>query len=768
MPSKLIIGGLLKGIFFTFFLFAFVWSSSVYTQENSDTAVSVNTGYELVVPSVSASSIKVDGDLNDPAWKNSVKAGNFVEIEPGDNTPAPVETEVMIVYDEDKLYFGFICHDSEMSKLRTSMTDRDKIFDDDFVGLILDTYRDYKQSYEFYVNPYGIQGDLVLEPNYEDTSPDYIWESDAKIYNDRWTAEIAIPFKSIRFPDKNEVSFGLHFIRTRPRDTRLQMSWVPISRDNPSLLSQEGVIKGIKNVKRGKNFEILPYVIGSVSGFLRNIKDPSSKFVADSIIKGDAGVNLKYCFTSNLTGEIAVNPDFSQVESDAGVIDVNTSSAVQYPEKRPFFLEGSNIFRTQIQTAYSRMINDPIIAAKLTGKIGDFNIGYISAYDENTPFIVPYDYGSYFVVGEKLKSLSNILRVKRDLKGESYVGIIATDREVGKAYNRVLGFDGSVNFLNNYYFNWQIMSYNTREVNDTNLFNKKVVLPEESYYLKFDGEKISGFGGYLSFVRNARHWNFNVNYYDTPPETRRDVGYVGSVNWRELNFWTGYTIYPENSFFLRIEPQMNGGVDVRYSGSHWQTWFIPSFYILMKNRLELSGGFLAVNDEEYKGVYHRKVNRGWVNFNINTSGLLWGGSYIEVGKYIVRFKTPSFVGYGLNTQLWCTIRPTSRLQVEINHDYSELSDKPGGAKLYAGYILRDKTTFQFTKNFFMRLILQFDSFSKRFDIDPLLSYKWNPFTIFYVGSTHDINDYGKSGDNYSRFVETNRQFFAKFQYLFRM
>jgi hypothetical protein len=327
-----------------FHLFAFSQESVI-----NDSASVKNVKPELVIHECKAGLVKVDGSLDESVWDDAATAENFVEIEPGDNIVPPVKTKVRIIYDVDNLYFGFICYDNDMSKLVANMTDRDKIFNDDFVGLILDSYRDYKQSYEFYVNPYGIQGDLSLEPNNEDTSPDYIWKGDAKIYKDRWTAEIAVPFKSIRFPDKNEVSFGIDFIRTRPRESRLQMSWVVISRDNPSLLRQLGVIKGIKNVKSGKNLEILPYVIGSVSGYLKDETDPSSKFVADSVIKGDAGINVKYGFTSNLTGEIAVNPDFSQVESDAAVIDVNTTNAIQYSEKRPFFLEGGSIFRSNIQ-----------------------------------------------------------------------------------------------------------------------------------------------------------------------------------------------------------------------------------------------------------------------------------------------------------------------------------------------------------------------------------------------------------------------------------
>ena len=666
--------------------FLLIFCRFSFSQKNviNDSTAVKNIKPELVVHECKTGLIKVDGALDEPVWKDAAIATDFVEIEPGDNSTPPVKTEVKIIYDEDNLYFGFICYDNDMTKLVANMTDRDKIFNDDFIGLILDTYRDYKHSYEFYVNPYGIQGDLSLEPNNEDTSPDYIWNGDAKIYNDRWTAEIAIPFKSIRFPDKKEVSFGIDFIRTRPRDSRLQMSWTVISRDNPSLLGQLGVIKGIRNVKSGKNLEILPYVIGSVSGYLRD-DDPSSKFVADSLVKGDAGINVKYGFTSNLTGEIAVNPDFSQVESDAAVIDVNTTNAIQYSEKRPFFLEGGNIFRTSIQLFYSRMINDPLYAAKLTGKIGDYSLGYILAYDENTPFIVPYDYGSFFVLGNKLKSLSNVFRVKRDLKGESYIGLAVTDREIGKSYNRDFSFDGSLNFLDNYYLNWQAVSYNTRELNDTNLFSRTVELADSSYKIKFDGKKFSGFGGYVSFVRNARTLNFNVNYYETPPEARHDVGYIGSVNWRELNFWGGYYIYPEKSFFLKIEPQVSLGADFRHNtGKYWQAWLIPQFWMLLNYRIDVSGGYLAVNDEEYKGVFHRGVHRGWINFNINTSDKINGGGYLEIGKYIVRFETPSFVGFGINPQIWLTVKPTSRLSIENNYSYSELSDKYSGSKLYTG------------------------------------------------------------------------------------
>jgi len=202
-------------------------------------------------------SIIIDGKLNEDAWKNAVKAENFVEIEPGDNIKPPVETEVLITFDNDNLYFGFICYDSEMNKLVSNYCDRDKMFNDDWVGPIIDPFGDNKKAYEIFVNPYGIQGDLIWTKQGENSSYDMIFYSEAKIYKDKWTAEIAIPFKSLSFPDKDNHDWKLHFIRTRPRETRTQMSWAKISRDNPAFLTQAGILKGIKKVKGGKNLEIL-------------------------------------------------------------------------------------------------------------------------------------------------------------------------------------------------------------------------------------------------------------------------------------------------------------------------------------------------------------------------------------------------------------------------------------------------------------------------------------------------------------------------------
>jgi hypothetical protein len=749
---------MIKAVFTLFvIIIAFISINAQDSTQFKNTSEVKSVDKQLIVRHTNSALIKIDGLLDDAGWINHSTAKDFVEIEPGDNCKPPVETEAWMTYDDENLYVALICYDPDMKKIVANMCDRDKIFNDDFAGFILDTYNDSKQGVEFYVNPYGIQGDLFITSNSEDTSPDYIWYAESKIYNDKWIAEFSVPFKSLRFPDREDLIFGLHFIRTWPRESRFQFSWAPVSRDNPSFLGQEGKLSGIK---------ILPFVLGSMSGFLKDPDNGSSKFVSDSLYKGEVGVNVKYGFTSNLTGELTYNPDFSQVESDATQIDVNSSSALFYPEKRPFFLEGSTIFSSYFNTVYTRMLNHPLFAAKLTGKIDKYDVGYIAAYDQNTPYIVPFDYGSEFL-NTDLKSFSNILRVKRDLSGESYIGITATDREVKDSYNRVLSFDGSLNFLKNNYFNWQFLSYNSKELNDTNLFSSERKFGN-NHTLTFDGEKFSGFGGYVSLQRKSRHWNYEFSLLQTPPEARRDVGYIGTANKREFFSWQSYVIKPEHSFILHFEPQINGNIVFKFDGTLRERTLVPNFYISFKKMINVSGGYLAVNDEEYEGVFHTGVHRAWINFNINTSSFIRGGMYYELGKYIVRFENPSYVGWGFDAQAWLTLKLMNRLQIESNYYYSELSKEAGGEKLYAGYVFRNKLSYQMTKNLFFRIVGEYDSFNKSLNIDPLFSYKWNPFTIFYIGSSHNLNEFTEQGADKRKLKESSRQIFAKFQYLFRI
>ena len=732
----------------------------------------------LNVPKLNAGNMNIDGVLNEDVWSNAVTAENFTEISPGDNVKPEVETKVKIFYDDDYIYFGYTCYEKDMESVRASLSDRDRMYGDDWVGPFIDTYSDLKQGFEMYVNPKGIQGDLLWTSNSEDSNYDIIYDSEAKMYKDKWTAEMRIPFKSLRFPDRKEQKWRIHLLRNRPRGARQEIYWASVSRDNPNFMGQSGTLNGIKDVKRGRDIQILPYILGTQNSTLEDFSDPNSKFTHGKL-EGEIGLSAKYGLSSTLTLDATYNPDFSQVEADAPQININSPFALFYPEKRPFFLEGIDHFATPINVSYTRSINNPLFAAKLSGKISKLDIGFISAYDENTPYIIPLTERSFFLSSNK-NSVSNILRMKYDMGGENYLGFIFSDREQSAdsskafgftGFNRNYGFDGKFNFASNYYLTFQILQNNTKEINDTNFkYNslKNFRFDDNKYTALLDGESYSGSNVYLSFNRNARNWSFYSEYFFQAPTVRRDNGFIQRNNFHQLFMQQEYNFYPEGKVLRRVNPELN--MEIRYDakGKLKEQFVELNLVTDWTNGIYSSAGYLPVNNEDYGGIFHKNINRWHFNMEANNlSKFITGGFYYEGGKFIVRFEDPTYVGFGHNLDIWATIKPFDRLRNDINYSYSELSKSAGGEKLFAGYVVSDKISYQFNKNFFLRVLLQYDLFSRNFTVDPLLSYKWNPYTILFLGSSHDISEISDN-NGFGKYTETDRYFYLKFQYLWSL
>ncbi|MEO8209883.1 MAG: DUF5916 domain-containing protein [bacterium] len=769
-----------KGILIRVLLFLFIPLTNIFSQETdtSKSSFKPNIKPELNIPKLNPGKIIIDGAPDEAVWKDAAVAKNFTEIGPGDNIKPEVETEVRIFYDDDNIYFAYTCYENDMSGIRASVSDRDRMYSDDWVGPFINTYGDLKQAFEAYVNPKGIQGDLLWTPDNEDENFDLIYESEAKMYKDKWTAEIKIPFKSLRFPDKEIQVWRIHLLRNRPRGERQRIYWASVSRDDPSFLGQSGYLKGIKNIKRGTDIQVLPYVLGTQSNSLEDIDNPDSEFKNNGL-DGEIGLSAKYGISSTLTLDGTYNPDFSQVEADAPQISINTPFALFYPEKRPFFLEGVDNFATPVNVSYTRSINNPIFAAKLTGKADKLNIGFISAYDEDTPFIVPLKERSFFFASNK-NSISNILRLKYDLGGEDYFGAIISDRQESSdsskafdftGYNRNFGFDGKINFASNYYLTFQFLQNNTKEINDTS-FNyddlRGYRFDNNKYTALYDGESFKGTNLFASFSRNARGWSFYTEYFVQPSTVRRDNGFIQQNDFQLFFMQQEYNFYPENKIFRRIDPEANFQIRHDMNGELTEEFVDLNLVTDWANGIYSSVGYLPLNNEQYDGIYHKNINRWHFNFEAsNLSRFLTGGFYYEVGKYIVRFESPSYVGFGHTLDISATFKPFDRLRNDIEYSYSELATRAGGEKLYAGYVLSDKISYQFNKNFFLRVLIQYDLFSRIVNVDPLLSYKWNPYTILFIGASQDVNELTNS-QGISNYYETDRQIFLKFQYLWSL
>ncbi|MBK8981896.1 MAG: carbohydrate binding family 9 domain-containing protein [Ignavibacteria bacterium] len=752
-------------------------SDTVSAQDTAKVVFTPNLTPEVTVTRISKDKINIDGKLDEAEWKTAGTAENFTEIAPGDNVKPEVNTKAYVMYDDDFIYFGFECYD-DMKNIRTSMTDRDNMYQDDWVGPFIDTYGNLKEAFEFYVNPYGIQGDLHWTPNNESSSRDFIYSAETKIYADKWVAEMKIPFKTLRFPDKKVQEWRVHLVRNRPRNLRQRIYWASVSRDDPNFVGQSGKFKGMENIKGGNNLELLPYVSGSESAMLKDPVTLDSELEYQNP-KADFGFDIKYGLTSDLSLNGTYNPDFSQVEADAPQIDVNNPFALFYQEKRPFFLDGESSFRSQLNYVYTRSINNPVFAAKLTGSAGKkLDIGFMSAYDENTPFVIPLEDRSYVLQSNK-SSFVNILRLKYDLGGENYIGGLFTDREYSSdsgfttkftGYNRTVGADFSFNFSRNYYINGQVTGITEREISDTAFFDRGDNFgKDKKNNAAFNGESFSGLSAYLSFERESENYGFYSEYIFESPNSRRGAGYLSRNNYHLGYTYQYYNFYPETRLLRRITPDAD--IDIRFNtdGINKRQYVQTGITFEFQNGTRVWGNYKWVNNENYLNTRLKDVT-GW-NINAENFALkqIGGGFSYSRSRDVIRFESIPSVGEGQSFSIWSNVKPIDRIVSVFRYDYSELGRSYGGELLYAGWVFTNTTSYQFNRNLFIRFVTQYDSFNDSFGCDPLISYKWNPFTALYLGTNHRFEQIENSQiSNQTTLKESQRQIFIKFQYLWQM
>lgn len=701
--------------------------------------------------------IVLDGKI-ESLWDIAEKSGIPFEIQPGENIPARAETVVRLLYSNEYLYVSFECLDPDPSKMRSNLSDRDRIYRDDFVGLILDTYGDSQSAYEFFVNPHGVQGDILRTGNNEDDAYDLIWQSAAVITENGYVVEMAIPFKSLRFQNKDQHVWRIMFVRNFPREDRYIFSSNINDRNNPCFTCQSAELKGISDISIPFSYEILPFFTGFQSGGLADDEDAASGF-DNGPIKGRIGSGFKLVPSPSLTVEAVINPDFSQVESDAQQISVNSTFSLFYQEKRPFFFEGSEIYRSPISSFYSRMINDPLAAAKVTGKAGSVSYALVSAYDRKSPLIIPGEERSNFI-NTGLPSYANILRARINGQKNDYLGGVVALRnfEDGGAY--FAGFDWSYLFLTNFYFTGQIAASITNEINDTSIYSGTRRFGSLNQDAALNGEEYNGLGAIVRLERQARNHYMDMVYVDHSPAFVSPLGFLNRNNTRDFQLEQGYIEHFDSSFVTRVSVFFRGGLNFNHQDARKERWLMLGSNISFPGNSGLFIGYLPINEEVFGGTDLKKVNRWFMNFN--TTPFSWMSMFLsaEVGKIIYRGDSPE-VGKGHQFIYGVSFKPTDQLQSEFEFERAGLRSQKNDELLYDGYILRNISTYQFSKQIFLRLISDYNSFSGEVSLFPLFSYKLNPFTIFYIGSTHTMREY----DAPYNLTESQRQYFLKFQYL---
>ncbi|HSR42269.1 MAG TPA: DUF5916 domain-containing protein, partial [Longimicrobiales bacterium] len=373
-----------------------------------------------------ASAIDVDGRLEEPGWLAAEPIPLPWETAPGDNAPAPVRTECYVTFDEERLYLACVARDPDPDRIRAYITDRDDTEGHDRVVFALDPFDDARRAFEFGVSALGVQSDAVFEEQSgeSDASWDAIWSSAGRIAPEGWVVEAAIPFRSLRFPAGGDRAWGFHVRREWPRSDRVETRSMHWDRDRACQLCQANRVTGISGVSPGLDVELVPTLTARVAEARRDF--PAGELEGPGP-EPEVGLDARWGVTTDLTLNATLNPDFSQVEADAPQLDANTRFALFFPEKRPFFLEGAELFRTPVEAVFTRTVVDPVVGMKATGKLGASAVGAMVALDETNVLLLPGNQGSESVSLDQ-RVLSAVGRFRRDVGASGTVGALYTAR----------------------------------------------------------------------------------------------------------------------------------------------------------------------------------------------------------------------------------------------------------------------------------------------------------------------------------------------------
>lgn len=678
--------------------------------------------------------ITLDGDLSDPGWRDAAKIDRFYETSPSDNTPPTVNTTAWLTYDDHYFYIGIRCDDPHADRIRAPFVERDNVIGtDDNIAVFLDTRNDKRAALELRVNPRGIQGDGFFNDagGTEDFSPDYFYDTAAKIDSKGWGAEYRIPFSSLRYSDAEQQTWNIMIWRNYPREFRYAYQSVPIPRESNCYMCHLQPIVGLEHLPKAGHLVAAPYV--TAQQVSRPEAGPGTPLESGDT-KFDGGADVKWTPTANQALDLTINPDFSQVESDVAQITVNQRFAVFFPEKRPFFLEGFDLFDTPMQVAYTRTITDPDWGVRSTGKVAGSNYTVLVTGDKGGGLtILPGPLGNGFALQDS-KSIDTIARIRHPL-GASAVGGVLTDREIrGGGHNRVFGPD----------FQWR--------PNQSDAVTGEVLLSDTTDAI--GNSKANSHAIYAGWNHGQQNYDWFGEIRDVGDRFRADLGFIPQNGYRELDGGFGIRRFPNNGFIRFARPYVNFDYQRELGGRTIFRGFNPG--ILLQGRKNLTvqlnyrpkEQFLVTSPDAPDGkLLDQSYGLFFVQFDpsrrfprITLNGRL--GQFIDYAN--------ARVGTGGNVGIAATLRPHDRATFDLTTNREWLNAQ--GGRVYTAWVERLKTTYSFSAKSLVRVIGQYvktDSDPSRYlfqDVSPhngaftgsvLYSYKVNWQTVLFVGYGDD-------------------------------
>ncbi len=740
--------------------------------------------------------ITVDGRLDEPVWQQAARLRDFSRFAPVDGLPAEDSTEVLVWYSPTAIHFGIRASEAHGS-VHATLADRDRIFADDYVELLIGTFNDGRQASVFAVNPLGVQmdgamvergatgtgfGGANVSREGTDLSPDFTWQSKGELAEGGYVIEVRIPFKSLRFQAACEQTWTLNVVR-RVQHSGSQDSWTPARRAATSFLAQSGRLVGLTDLRRGLVVDVNPEITANRSGA------PGALGYDYTGGSPQFGGNARWGITNNLNLNASFNPDFSQVESDAGQLGFDPRQALFFPERRPFFLDGIEQFSTPNQLIYSRRIVQPVAAAKLTGTAFGANIGFLSAVDDDDASPTG-DHPVY-----------NIVRLQKDVGGSSRIGLAYTDRIEGGNYNRVGAVDGRIVLGGGYTSAFQLAGSATR--------SGDVSFTAPLWLARFDRNGRT-FGWRTLFSGIANDFRAGSGFISRPGVVRANITpyrtFYGGQGALLETFTAGIVLDGTWQYekFIHGEGIQDQKLHVNLNGTLRGGWNLATGYYLEK-----FGYDEALYSNYYLGTPDGAGGTTFVPFT--------GQPTIANGDWYANVATPTFrsfnasmfflYGFDENFPEWASgelliiqgavsVRPSDKLRLDLTYNHQEVDRRTDGSTVSIGRIPRVRAEYQISRPLFIRLVGEYamekqdslrdesrtqlpiyfggpEGFTRAaafeqniFRADVLFAYRPTPGTVFYAGYGSTMTE--PEAFRFQRLRRARDAFFAKVSYLFQL
>lgn len=702
--------------------------------------------------------IAIDGKLDDAAWQGALVQEVAYEIQPGDNTAAPVKTIARIGYTADALYVSFRATDPDPSQIRAHLRDRDAAFNDDWVGVFMDTFNDNRRGYELIVNPLGVQADLLRDEtnadNQEDASWDGLWESAGQLTEEGYVVEIRVPFSTLRFPrGGGDQTWGISLFRNYPRDKRHQLTSHKVPRDSNCFQCEWGKYAGLAGAQQGRNLDVVPTLtMGKTQA--RDAAGTAWKS-GDSAI--EPGVDVSWAPSPAMTLNATLNPDFSQVETDQLQLDINNSFALFYQEKRPFFLEGADYFTSQFDVLYTRQIADPDFGVRVTGRTGSGAYGAFVARDASTLVLVPGVQGSGF---EQLGQKANVAvgRYRHDINTHASIGVIGTFRAGDDYANNVAGVDAR----------WQQGAHTATAqfLHSQSEYPAGIVATYKDEL--GDDATPSGNAWRAEYEFSNRSWGFNLQHEDIDPGFRADLGFIGMVGYDKSLVGGEHSWFRDDAAFNKINLYADWDITHRYDGQLLEREFEAQVTVQgpMQSSVRLHGMTRVAYwngrlfDEHYADI----------NASVRPNGSLQLGAYVQAGTMIDRRADKT----GRRTMLELFGNANVGRGLALDWDLLRQTMKRDGGTAFTATVVNAGGSWQFDPRQRLRLTLQgrevkrnqalyadaVDATARDWAAQLVYSYKRNPRTALYAGASYGAF---MDDDNPQMFGNT-RSVFVKLSY----